>query len=138
MGKKYKRQKNLYDKHDSILKIYSNPNNLNFLQEEIDLNTTTIHTEERFSEIFPNSHSPKTPDIIAIDDNKRIAVGEIKSAGPGKRINEAREQLWGYMKEIKKIGKECTGFLILDGSYKEVYHNNTSINDMDIVCGTGC
>ncbi|VVB61681.1 Uncharacterised protein [uncultured archaeon] len=106
--------------HSLLVEMYGVPDALSFLGTEID----DVVTETPFYKVFPELKtkrgSEKTPDICAFDQNHKIVyIGEIKGQNDYRNIMDARNQLYEYLKVLRRNSIPAEGFIIV-GDYIEI------------------
>lgn len=103
--------------HEKLVNQYKDETYLsNFLNTELH----DVYTEMTLSESL-NINSPKTPDIIALDDNECIYVGEIKGRYTPRNVTKATNQVSKYYNIIaRRVDVDVIPFIVV-GNYREVF-----------------
>lgn len=101
-------------KHDYLIRKYSKPKNVDFIDEYIK----QIIPEQSLYDTF-GIDSMKTPDFIYVGD-ENLYVGEVKGWNSGKNETLALKQVGMYYLILKDNDIETIPFIILD-NYKKVF-----------------
>ena len=93
--------------HDKIVKYYSDPGNVWFIDDVID----EVYTETRLKHIFP-VRSNYTPDLVYITEDN-IYIGEVKQNNGINQMLKAIKQVHQYGKPLRNKGLRPYEFIIL-------------------------
>ena len=94
--------------HDDIVKYYSVPDNIWFIDSVIE----EIYTEIRLKDIF-DVYSNFTPDLIYITEKDKVYIGEVKQNNGINQMLKAIKQVHKYGKPLRTRGIKPHEFIIL-------------------------
>ena len=110
-------------KHDEIVKFYSDPVNIWFIEDKL----SNIYTETRLKDVF-KVRSNFTPDFIYITEYDEVYIGEVKQNNGMNQMIKAIKQVHRYGQVLRNRGLYSKEFIILKNDVfmfdeDEIYQN---------------